>query len=126
MAGGAASDAHDGTPQRRYSGIMAANRTDHGGAIAASIHAFRVRTGGRVMSGNEQILGVSVVPMETRREAILHIATTADRLGYDAFFFPEGWAYDNPVSPPQLSTRTHRTPLRSCILGLWGRTPPPL
>ena len=29
-------------------------------------------------------LGVSVMPLETRREAILHIATTADRLGYEA------------------------------------------
>src|SRR5262249_9348198 len=122
MAGGAASDAHDGTPQRRYSGIMAANRTDPGGAIAASIHAFRVRTGGREMRGNEQLLGVSVVPMETRREAILHMATTADRLGYDAFFLPEGWAYDSTVLLAELATCTQRIQLGAGILGIWGRT----
>src|SRR5262249_59488907 len=122
MAGGAASDAHDGTPQRRYSGIMAANRTDHGGAIAASIHAFRVRTGGREMSGNEQLLGVSVVPMETRREAILHMATTAGRLRYDAFFFPGGWGYDSTVLLAELATCTQPLQLGSCLLSTLGRS----
>src|SRR5215510_13920619 len=122
MAGGAATDAHDGTAQRRCSSIVVANRADHCGAIAASIQAFRVRTGGREMSGNEQTLGVSVVPMETRREAILHIATTADRLGYDAFFLPEGWAYDSTVLLAELATCTQRIQLGSGILGIWGRT----
>src|SRR5215510_12822831 len=122
MAGGAAIDAHDGTPPRRCAGLVAANRTYHGGAIAASLYAFRVQTGGREMSANEQTLGVSVVPMETRREAILHIATTADRLGYDAFFLPEGWAYDSTVLLAELATRTQHIQLGSGILGIWGRT----
>jgi alkanesulfonate monooxygenase SsuD/methylene tetrahydromethanopterin reductase-like flavin-dependent oxidoreductase (luciferase family) len=74
------------------------------------------------MSGNGQTLGVSVVPMETRREAILHIATTADRLGYDAFFLPEGWAYDSTVLLAELATRTQHIQLGSGILGIWGRT----
>jgi len=43
---------------------------------------------------------VSVMPLETRREAILHIATTADRLGYEAFFLPETWAHDTPGLRP--------------------------
>src|SRR5262245_25523891 len=97
MAGGAARDTHDGTSPRRCACLVAATRPDRGGAIAASIHACRVRTGGKEMNRNGQTLGVSVVPMETRREAILYMATTADRLGYDAFFLPEGWAYDSTV-----------------------------
>src|SRR5262245_3706962 len=122
MAGGAALDTHDGPPHRRCACLVAANRTDHGSAIAASLHVFRVRTGGEEMSGNGQTLGVSVVPMETRREAILHIATTADRLGYDAFFLPEGWAYDSTVLLAELATRTQRLQLGTGILGIWGRT----
>src|SRR5215813_6193690 len=122
MAGGAALDTHDGTPQRRCACLVAVNRTDRGGAIEASIQAFRVRTGGAEMNGNGQTLGVSVVPMETRREAILHIATTADRLGYDAFFLPEGWAYDSTVLLAELATRTRHLQLGSGILGIWGRT----
>jgi alkanesulfonate monooxygenase SsuD/methylene tetrahydromethanopterin reductase-like flavin-dependent oxidoreductase (luciferase family) len=74
------------------------------------------------MNGNGQTLGVSVVPMETRREAIRHIATTADRLGYDAFFLPEGWAYDSTVLLAELATCTRRIQLGSGILGIWGRT----
>jgi alkanesulfonate monooxygenase SsuD/methylene tetrahydromethanopterin reductase-like flavin-dependent oxidoreductase (luciferase family) len=74
------------------------------------------------MSGNGQTLGVPVVPMETRREAILHIATTADRLGYNAFFLPEGWAYDSTVLLAELATCTQRIQLGSGILGIWGRT----
>ena len=77
------------------------------------------------MSGNEQLLGVSVVLMETRREAILHIATTADRLGYDAFFLPEGWAYDSTVLLAELATCTQRIQLGSGILGIGDALPPP-
>jgi hypothetical protein len=31
-------------------------------------------------------LGAAVVPLENRREAIMSAVTTAERLGYDAFF----------------------------------------
>ncbi len=34
-------------------------------------------------------LAVSVMPLENRRETLIDIATTADRLGYNAFFLPE-------------------------------------
>ena len=34
-------------------------------------------------------IGLSVVPLETRREAIIGLATEGDRLGYDGFFMPE-------------------------------------
>ena len=40
-------------------------------------------------------LGISLMPLETRREAIRHLATGADRAGWDAFFFPETGA-DSP------------------------------
>src|SRR3989475_3206682 len=39
-------------------------------------------------------IGLSVMPLETRREAIVGLATEGDRLGYDGFFLPETWAYD--------------------------------
>ena len=39
-------------------------------------------------------LAVSVMPLENRREQFLTLATTAERLGYDAILLPETWAYD--------------------------------
>ena len=42
-------------------------------------------------------IGLSVMPLETRREAIIGLATEGDRLGYDGFFLPETWAYDITV-----------------------------
>src|SRR5438876_397468 len=42
-------------------------------------------------------IGLSVMPLETRREAIIALATEGDRLGYDGFFLPETWAYDITV-----------------------------
>lgn len=67
-------------------------------------------------------LGVSVMPLENRRETILHLATTADRLGYDAFFLPETWAYDITVLLAEVATRTRRIRLGTGILGVWGRS----
>ena len=68
-------------------------------------------------------LAVTVMPLETRREAILHIATTADRLGYEAFFLPETWAYDITVLLAEVAGRTRRIRLGSGVLGVWGRSP---
>ncbi len=42
-------------------------------------------------------IGLSVMPLETGREAIIGLATEGDRLGYDGFFLPETWAYDTTV-----------------------------
>jgi len=42
------------------------------------------------------------MPLETRHEAIIGLATEGDRLGYDGFFMPETWGYDMTVSPGQL------------------------
>jgi alkanesulfonate monooxygenase SsuD/methylene tetrahydromethanopterin reductase-like flavin-dependent oxidoreductase (luciferase family) len=74
------------------------------------------------MSMDGRALAVSVVPLETRREAIIHIATTADRLGYDAFFLPEAWAYDGTVLLAEVATRTRRIRLGTGIVNVWGRT----
>ena len=35
--------------------------------------------------------------METRRDVIVDMACTAERLGYEAFLLPEGWGYDSTV-----------------------------
>lgn len=75
------------------------------------------------MSAAGPPLAVTVMPLETRREAILHIATTADRLGYEAFFLPETWAYDITVLLAEVAGRTRRIRLGSGVLGVWGRSP---
>jgi alkanesulfonate monooxygenase SsuD/methylene tetrahydromethanopterin reductase-like flavin-dependent oxidoreductase (luciferase family) len=67
-------------------------------------------------------LAVSVAPMETRRDAILHVATTADRLGYDVFFLPEAWGYDGTVLLAEVATQTRRIRLGTGIVNVWGRT----
>jgi hypothetical protein len=57
------------------------------------------------MDTNGEALAVSAVPRETPRDAIIHIATTADRLSYDVFFLPEAWAYAGTVvGPPSRRT----------------------
>ncbi|MFQ5828617.1 MAG: hypothetical protein ACE5JD_05610 [Candidatus Methylomirabilia bacterium] len=49
------------------------------------------------MRDEARSLAVSVMPLENRRETILHLATAADHLGYEAFFLPETWAHDVTV-----------------------------
>lgn len=67
-------------------------------------------------------IGVSVMPLETRREAIIGLATEADRLGYDGFFMPETWAYDMTVLLAEAAMRTSRITVGSGILGIWNRS----
>lgn len=67
-------------------------------------------------------LGISLMPLETRREAILHLATGADRAGWDAFFLPETWAHDTTVLLGAAAARTTRIGLGSGVLGVWGRS----
>ena len=68
-------------------------------------------------------VGVSVMPLENRREALIGVATTAERLGYDGFFLPETWAHDVTVLMAEAALRTERITLGSGILGIWGRSP---
>jgi alkanesulfonate monooxygenase SsuD/methylene tetrahydromethanopterin reductase-like flavin-dependent oxidoreductase (luciferase family) len=67
-------------------------------------------------------IGLSVMPLETRREAIVGLATEGDRLGYDGFFLPETWAYDITVLLAEAAVRTARITLGTGILGVWNRS----
>jgi alkanesulfonate monooxygenase SsuD/methylene tetrahydromethanopterin reductase-like flavin-dependent oxidoreductase (luciferase family) len=67
-------------------------------------------------------IGLSVMPLETRHEAILGLATEGDRLGYDGFFMPETWGYDMTVLLADAAARTRRIVLGTRILGLWNRS----
>ncbi len=67
-------------------------------------------------------IGLSVMPLETRRDAILALATEGDRLGYDGFFMPETWAWDMTLLLAEAATRTTRIALGTGILGIWNRS----
>src|SRR5437867_191426 len=67
-------------------------------------------------------IGLSVMLLETRREAIIGLATEGDRLGYDGFFMPEAWAYDMTVLLAEAAARTTRITLGTGILGIWNRS----
>src|SRR5262249_49545808 len=69
-----------------------------------------------------QRIGLSVMPLETRREAITGLATEGDRLGYDGFFMPETWGYDMTVLLAEAAARTERITLGTGILGIWNRS----
>src|SRR5262245_15645531 len=65
-------------------------------------------------------LAVSLMPLENRREAILSLATSAERHGYEGFGLPETWAWDITILLAEIATRTHRIGLATGILGIWG------
>ncbi len=67
-------------------------------------------------------IGLSVMPLETRREAIVALATEGDRLGYDGFFMPETWGYDMTVLLAEVAARTSRIILGTGIVGIWNRS----
>src|SRR2546429_446318 len=67
-------------------------------------------------------IGLSVMALEARREAIIGLATEGDRLGYDGFFMPETWAYDMTVLLAEIAARTTRITLGTGILGIWNRS----
>ena len=67
-------------------------------------------------------IGVSVMPLETRRETLIGLATEADRLGYDGFFLPETWAFDVTVLLAEAAVRTQRIAIGTGILGIWNRS----
>ena len=58
-------------------------------------------------------VAVSLMPLETRREAIVRAATGADHLGYDGFFLPETWAHDTTALLAEAAVRTRRIRLGS-------------
>jgi alkanesulfonate monooxygenase SsuD/methylene tetrahydromethanopterin reductase-like flavin-dependent oxidoreductase (luciferase family) len=69
-----------------------------------------------------QRIGLSVMPLETRRDAIIGLATQGDRLGYDGFFLPETWAYDITILLAEAAARTTRITLGTGIIGVWNRS----
>ncbi len=71
---------------------------------------------------NASPLGVSVMPLDNRRDALVDVATLAERLGYSGYFLPETWAHDVTVLMAELAIRTSRLALGTSILGVWGRS----
>ena len=71
-------------------------------------------------------LAVHMMPMETRREAIIHLATRADELGFTAIFLPETWSYDITSLLAEVATRIERIQLGTGVLGVWGRSSAPI
>ena len=67
-------------------------------------------------------IGLSVMPLETRRDVLVGLAVDGDRLGYDVFALPETWAYDVTVLLAEAAVRTSRITLGSGILGIWNRS----
>jgi alkanesulfonate monooxygenase SsuD/methylene tetrahydromethanopterin reductase-like flavin-dependent oxidoreductase (luciferase family) len=74
------------------------------------------------MSTHQKPLAVVMMPLETRHEAILHLATCAESRGYDAIFLPETWTYDTLVLLSNIAVRTRNLKLGTGILSVWGRT----
>src|SRR5213594_2408745 len=71
---------------------------------------------------NARPLGVSVMPLDNRREALLGVGAIAEQLGYGAYFLPETWAHDVTVLMTEMAIRTDRLALGTGILGVWGRS----
>jgi alkanesulfonate monooxygenase SsuD/methylene tetrahydromethanopterin reductase-like flavin-dependent oxidoreductase (luciferase family) len=67
-------------------------------------------------------IGLSVMLLENRREAIIGLATEGDRLGYDGFFMPEAWGLDMTVLLAEAAVRTTRITLGTGIIGIWNRS----
>jgi alkanesulfonate monooxygenase SsuD/methylene tetrahydromethanopterin reductase-like flavin-dependent oxidoreductase (luciferase family) len=74
------------------------------------------------MSVTPRGIGVSVMPLDNRREVLVAAAVEADRLGYDAFLLPETWALDVPVVLAEAAVKTRRIVLGTGIVGIWGRS----
>jgi alkanesulfonate monooxygenase SsuD/methylene tetrahydromethanopterin reductase-like flavin-dependent oxidoreductase (luciferase family) len=53
---------------------------------------------------------------------VLHVATRAESLGYDAFFLAEGWGHDASVLLAEVATRTSRIRIGTGVLNVWGRS----
>jgi alkanesulfonate monooxygenase SsuD/methylene tetrahydromethanopterin reductase-like flavin-dependent oxidoreductase (luciferase family) len=67
-------------------------------------------------------LAVAITPLETRRDVVLHVATRAEELGYDAFFVAEGWGHDVSVLLAEIAMRTSRIRIGTGVVNVWGRS----
>ena len=76
----------------------------------------------RIKDDRLPALGVGLTPLETRREVVLHVATRAEQLGFDAFYLAEGWGHDAAVLLSEVAVRTSRIRLGTGVLNIWGRS----
>lgn len=74
------------------------------------------------MKPENQPLGVVMMPLENRREAIMQLALTADEQGYDAIFLPETWAFDTTVLFAEIAVRAPNLKMGTGVLSVWGRS----
>jgi alkanesulfonate monooxygenase SsuD/methylene tetrahydromethanopterin reductase-like flavin-dependent oxidoreductase (luciferase family) len=74
------------------------------------------------MSNTKLPLAVMLMPLENRRDAIMELALTAERQGYEALFLPETWALDVTVLLAEIAARTSKLKIGSGILSVWGRS----
>jgi alkanesulfonate monooxygenase SsuD/methylene tetrahydromethanopterin reductase-like flavin-dependent oxidoreductase (luciferase family) len=86
------------------------------------MQVMQERRGGRDMP-TARALGVGLTPLETRREVVLHVATRAEYLGYEAFYLAEGWGHDAGVLLAEVAVRTSRIRMGTGVLNVWGRSP---
>jgi len=57
------------------------------------------------MGINTGPLSAMMMPLESRREAILELALIADKRGYTAVFLPETWTFDTTVLLTEIAVR---------------------
>ena len=74
------------------------------------------------MATTARALAVSVMPLESRREQFLTLATLAERMGYSAMLLPETWVYDVTIVLAEAAVKTERIRVGSAILGVWNRS----
>jgi len=72
---------------------------------------------------NKLPLSVSLMPLETRHDVILHVALKAESLGYESFVMPETWSYDMMVLLTEIALRTTRLRVGTGVISMWGRSP---
>lgn len=67
-------------------------------------------------------IGLTIAPLEGRREVLAALPLEGERLGYDAFFLPEAWGYDATVMLAEAAVKTERIALGTGILSVWSRS----
>ena len=73
-------------------------------------------------SAPSRAVAVGVTPLETRHDVVLHLATQAEALGFDAFLLAEGWGHDASALLGAIVARTRRIRVGTGVVNIWGRT----
>ncbi|MBT3240915.1 MAG: LLM class flavin-dependent oxidoreductase [Chloroflexi bacterium] len=74
------------------------------------------------MTKNNRPVATMMMPLENRREAILELATTADKTGYNSIYLTESWSYDSTLLLTEIAMRTEKIKLGTAVLSIWGRS----